>query len=197
MAISKRLDSASKKLAKASKTARNAEQAYAAGKKVGNRQQNKKNQFITANSAAGRKVGGQFRKVNTTGGKVKGNKLGKTAAVAGLVRGAVGAKISNSKAYKMTSARKSAAANAVGKAKKTFKKEFKAQAMSDKKANFTFGSRKSAAGAVASKLRQRSFAGKVGAKAGVAYKMTSARKAALMKAVRASAAKRRGKKGLM
>lgn len=44
-------------------------------------------------------------------------------------------------------------------------------------------------------LGAASLAARGGAAAGRAYKFTSARKAALMKAVRASAAKRRGKRG--
>lgn len=74
---------------------------------------------------------------------------------------------------------------------KAAKKEFKAQSSSNKKANFEFGGRKSAYGAATGAMRRKSVGGKVGAKAGKAYRMTSARKAALMKAVRASAAKRR------
>lgn len=80
---------------------------------------------------------------------------------------------------------------------KTFKKEFKAQKSSNLKANTVeFGGRGSLYGSAASKLRQRSAAGKAGNIAGKTYKQTAARKAALMKAVRASAAKRRGKKGM-
>ena len=108
-------------------------------------------------------------------------------------KGTMGAKV------KAGAAQRGAAAlgrgvKSIKKNVRTGKKEFRAQAMSDSKAGRTFGSRKSAAGAIAGAARRKSFGGKVGAKAGGVYKMTAARKAALMKAVKASAAKRRGRK---
>ena len=72
----------------------------------------------------------------------------------------------------------------IKKAKKVAAKSFNAQSTSDKKANRTLGSRKSAIGAIAGAVRRRSSAGKVGAKAGGIYRMTAAHKKAIGDALR-------------
>lgn len=131
--------------------------------------------------AIGKSVKNSFKAGKAKNGyaaSIGGNSIITAGAGGGAIQkaaGAVGAKVNKVKA-----------------GAKTFKKEFKAQKSSDLKANtIELGGRKSAFGAAASKLRQGSAAGKAGNIAGKAYKLTAARKAALMKAVRASAAKRR------
>jgi hypothetical protein len=57
----------------------------------------------------------------------------------------------------------------------TFKASFKRNAMSDKKAVDTYGSRKSVLGAMTNALAKTTTAGKLGAKAGVAARKTAAK----------------------
>jgi hypothetical protein len=102
------------------------------------------------------------------------------------------AKAAYGKAKSKAKSKYSKAKTAVGEARSGYKTARSGGSIQPKKLSRMDKLRGKKPGAAPSKAKQ--FGARAGTKVNSAYKFTAARKAALMKAVRASAAKRRGKK---